>query len=719
MKDASDNGSDQTAGNRLTPGNVRVDGYLPIEEYGVIGNMRTAALCGRDGSIDLLCYPDFDSPSVFCRLLDAKKGGHFSVSPCGSSSCKQQYLLNTNVLVTRFLRKEGACQLTDYMPRPPRKAAQNTLYPWLLRHIQITRGTMKLAIECAPAFNYARDKHTARMVPDPHTEHREPNNAYERARRHSRTSDRKILFSSETLELDLRWIVRSDEDGRFPEIRWRLVEPGSGRDARLGPKAYAEVTLHEGQYLILVLREPINPRLCLPDPNREETRRMCTTTQCRALDPPLSCALAYDLLNGTIDFWLGWIGQCRYSGRWREAVERSALMLKLLVYEPSGAVVAAPTFSLPEEIGGTRNWDYRFTWIRDSSFVIYALIRIGMLGEAEAYMRFIEQRCSDANADGSLQIMYGIRGEKLLTEQVLDHMDGYRGSRPVRIGNGAYDHLQLDIYGELLDGAYLFNKFGSPISYDMWCNLRKLVNYVCDNWEREDMSIWEVRSRKRHFLYSKIMCWVAVDRGLRLSDKRVLPCPDRERWLRTRDTIYEQIQERGYNQELKCFTQSYEARDVVDAAVLIMPLVFFISPTDPRLINTIERILLPPEKGGLTANNLVYRCKWPWLMAAHDLDNVLTSHDGIAGEEGCFTMCCFWLVEALTRAGRHRHDLLLRARVMFQQLLSYANHLMLYAEEIAQGGEQLGNFPQAFTHIGMISTAYNLDRALRESHHNP
>ncbi|KAI9599539.1 glycoside hydrolase family 15 protein [Syncephalis fuscata] len=700
-KSAKDN---KYPSNHLTRGNVRVDGYLPIEEYGVIGNMRTAALCGRDGSIDLFCYPDFDSPSVFCRLLDAKKGGHFSVAPCQPSTCKQQYLLNTNMLVTRFLRKEGVCQVIDYMPRPSKKSQPKTLYPWLVRHIEMTRGEMTLCIECAPAFNYARSTHKTSLVPDDNTADREPIDTYDHVRRKTIINDKKILFSSEELNLDLRWIIRSDEDGRQPDVQWQLIEPNGDDDGLLGPKAYTEVTLSEGQQLILILREPVQKSLCCPSPNYQETKRMCTTTQCVTLDPPLSAALVYGTFHDTADYWLDWIAHCKYAGRWREAVERSALMLKLLVYEPSGAVVAAPTFSLPEEIGGTRNWDYRFTWIRDSSFAIYALIRIGMLTEAEAYMEFIEHRCADANPDGSLQIMYGIRGEKLLTEHTLDHLHGYRGSKPVRIGNGAYDHLQLDIYGELLDGAYLFNKFGNPISYDMWCNLRKLVNYVCDNWHREDTSIWEVRNQKRHFVYSKVMCWVAVDRGIRLSEKRVLPCPDRERWLTTRDMIYEQIQTQGYNKDLKCFSQSYEARDVVDASTLIMPLVFFISPTDPRLLGTMDRIMLPPEKGGLTANNLVYRY------------NVLAAHDGVSGEEGCFTMCCFWLVEALTRAGRYRHDLLMRARVMFQQLLGYANHLTLYAEEIAQGGEQLGNFPQAFTHIGVISTAFNLDRALQESH---
>jgi len=407
------------------------------------------------------------------------------------------------------------------------------------------------------------------------------------------------------------------------------------------------------------------------------------------------------LYKQTLAYWQKWISQSCYKGRWRENVHRSALTLKLLTYEPTGAVVASPTFGLPEEIGGPRNWDYRYTWIRDSAFTVYALMRLGMVQETERYMRYMEERCKDLNPDGSLNIMYSIDGEKELTEIELTHLDGYRSSKPVRIGNGAYDHLQLDIYGELLDAVYLFNKYGSPLSYDMWQSIRKLVNYVCDNWDQEDMSIWEVRGKKQNFTYSKIMCWVAVDRGIRLSEKRVLPCPDRDRWMRIRDTIYDEIMTKAWNPERKFFAQSYEALDALDSSVLIMPLVFFISPNDPRFISTVEQILLPPEKGGLMANNLAYRY------------NYETTDDGLGGGvEGSFSMCTLWLVEALTRAGKYDKKLLKKAEFIFEQMISYGNHLGLYSEEIASSGELLGNFPQAFTHLAFISAAFNLDRVL-------
>jgi GH15 family glucan-1,4-alpha-glucosidase len=399
-----------------------------------------------------------------------------------------------------------------------------------------------------------------------------------------------------------------------------------------------------------------------------------------------------------VDYWRRWIAKCTYTGRWREVVHRSALALKLLTYEPTGAIVAAPTCSLPEGVGGERNWDYRFTWIRDAAFTLYGLMRIGFTQEAAQFMRWIEARCHELNTDGSLQIMYGIDGRHTLTEETLEHLDGYKGSRPVRVGNEAYNQLQLDIYGELMDSVYLYNKYGSPISYDLWANLRQLVNWVCDNWQRKDEGVWEVRGGQQHFLYSKLMCWVALDRGLRLADKRSFPA-DRDRWLKVRDQIYEEIMTKGWNPKREAFVQHYGS-DSLDAANLMMPLVFFLSPTDPRMLSTLNAINSPPEKGGLVSNSLVYRY------------NVEETADGLQGEEGTFNICTFWLVEALTRAGRDNRARLDEARLMFEQMLGYANHLGLYAEETGSRGEALGNFPQAFTHLALISAAFNLDRAL-------
>ena len=406
---------------------------------------------------------------------------------------------------------------------------------------------------------------------------------------------------------------------------------------------------------------------------------------------------AEELFTQTVGYWRTWLSKCTYSGRWREMVHRSALVLKLLTFQPTGAIVAAPTCSLPEGIGGERNWDYRYTWIRDAAFTLYGLLRIGFTDEASHFMHWLEARCHELAPDGSLQIMYGIDGRHTLTEETLDHLEGYRGSSPVRIGNGAYDQLQLDIYGELLDSVYLYNKF-TPISYDLWKHLRRMINWVCDNWQRTDEGVWEVRGGQQHFVYSKLMCWVAVDRGIRLADKRSFPA-DRDRWLKVRDTIYEEIMEKGWDANRQAFIQRYGS-DSLDAANLMMPLVFFVSPTDPRMLKTLDATLQTPEKGGLVSNGLVYRY------------NIAESTDGLSGEEGTFNICTFWLVEALTRAGKADRSRLDDARLMFEQMLGYANHLGLYAEETGHHGEALGNFPQAFTHLALISAAFNLDRAL-------
>jgi GH15 family glucan-1,4-alpha-glucosidase len=392
----------------------------------------------------------------------------------------------------------------------------------------------------------------------------------------------------------------------------------------------------------------------------------------------------------TIDYWRRWLAQSRYRGRWREMVHRSALTLKLLTYEPTGAIVAAPTTSLPEQIGGERNWDYRYTWIRDAAFSLYGLLRLGFTEEAGAFMHWLTDRFREGveRSGDPLQTMYSIHGDRELPEQTLDHLEGYRGSAPVRIGNGAAEQLQLDIYGELIDSVYLYNKYGTPIYHEAWQDLSRVVNWVGENWDQPDEGIWEIRGGRKDFTLSRLMCWVAIERAIRMARQRGLPA-DLVRWMRHRDDIYEQIMERGWSEQRKTFVQHYGS-DVLDASLLLMPLVKFIAPTDPRWLSTLDAIT---EE--LVSDTLVQR------YHAH------AAPDGLLGDEGTFSICSFWYVEALARAGRVDD-----ARLAFEKMLTYANHLGLYSEEIGPTGELLGNFPQAFTHLALISAAFNLDREL-------
>jgi GH15 family glucan-1,4-alpha-glucosidase len=609
--------------------------YQPIENYGVIGNLRTAALVGMDGSVDWLCLPNFDSPSVFAAILDDGKGGRFRIAPPHDGvRHKQFYWPDTNVLVTRFLHPDGIGEIEDYMPVG---GAGGAAADQLVRRVRVVRGRMPFRLECRPAFDYARGHHETHL------------------------SEHGARFDGPGLSLGLA--------STLP-----LARDGAG--------VTADFTLGEGESTAFLLR--------LLDPDRAPGH--CPGT-----------GEAEDRFRETVAYWRRWLARCTYRGRWREAVQRSALALKLLTFAPTGAIVAAPTTSLPEGIGGRRNWDYRYTWIRDAAFTLYAFLRIGFTEEATHFMDWLEARWREGESScaGPLQLMYGVDGRSELAEEELAHLEGYRESRPVRIGNGASSQLQLDIYGELMDSVYLHNKYAAPVGYDAWSHLRKLVDWVCDNWGREDEGVWEVRGGRRHFVYSKFMSWVAIDRGLRLADKRSFPA-DRAKWLAARDAIYEEVMDKGWDAKRRAFVQAYGS-EALDASALLMPLVFFTAPNDPRTLATVDAIRKPFARGGLAADGLVYR--YDWRGAA----------DGFDSDEGTFNMCSFWLVEALTRAGRTDPGRLDDARLLFEQALGYANHLGLYAEQTGPSGEALGNFPQAFTHLALISAAFNLDRVLGET----
>ncbi|MEM7024960.1 MAG: glycoside hydrolase family 15 protein [Pseudomonadota bacterium] len=605
--------------------------YQPIENYGLIGDMHTCALVAIDGSIDWMCLPRFDSPSMFCAILDDAKGGSFRVAPIHEDDItyKQFYWPATNVLVTRFLSKEGASELVDFMVVDKSRKIRRTL----IRRITSLRGNIQIRAECRPAFNFARDSHETKIV------------------------DGGAEFHSKSMHVGLATKMPLSTDG-----------DGVTANFTLAPGESANFLLHE----------------------------LAEGESCTA---HLSEDAAEVAFRDTVRFWRNWVSQSKYRGRWREMVDRSALALKLLTYEPTGAIVAAPTCSLPEGIGGERNWDYRYTWIRDSAFTVYAFLRLGFTEEAKRFFEFISEGAT--HEDGTLQVMYGIDGRQKLTEEELHHLEGYMGSRPVRVGNGAYNQLQLDIYGELLDAVYLFNRYGQPIGYDPWRRVCHLVDWVCDNWQRKDEGIWEVRGGAQHFLYSKMMCWVAVDRALKVAEARSFP-GNRDRWLKVRDQIYREIMEKGWNEKRQAFVQHFDS-DALDAANLMMVLALFVSPIDPRMLKTLDAMMLPPEQGGLVANNLVYRY------------NVEHTADGLSGQEGTFNICTFWLVEALTRAGRFDPERLEDGRLIFERMLGFANHLGLFAEETSATGAALGNFPQAFTHLALISAAVNLDRALGDA----
>ncbi|POA83851.1 glycoside hydrolase family 15 protein [Pseudomonas protegens] len=589
----------------------------PIDAHGIIGDMRSAALVDDQGSIDFFCWPEFDSPSIFCSLLDSPAAGIFELAPVLADARRQQiYLPDSNVLQTRWLGTEAVVEVTDLLTIDD----DPEQLPLLIRRVRVVSGQATLRLHCAPRLDYGRAATGARQEGD------------------------SVCF----------------EAPGQPGLRLLGDQPlYLERDS-----VRAEFVLQQGQGAEFILGGVDDLRVRHGDSELHITR--------------------------TLKFWRDWIGQSNYRGRWREMVNRSALALKLLTSRRHGAILAAATFGLPESPGGERNWDYRYTWVRDASFTVYAFMRLGFVEEANAYMGWLRGRVSDCHGQPmKLNILYGIDGRQELPETELGHLSGHGGAQPVRIGNQAYDQVQLDIFGELLDAVYLVNKYGEAISHEGWKHTVQVVDQVCDSWQSKDVGIWEMRGEQHHFLHSRLMCWVAVDRAIRLASKRSLPAPF-ARWDQTRQAIYDDIWCRFWNQEHGHFVQ-HIGSTALDGSMLLMPLVRFVSAKDPRWLATLDAI----EKS-LVRDGMVYRYR-----------NDDSQIDGLAGTEGAFAACSFWYVECLARAGR-----LEQAHLEFEQLLRYANPLGLYAEEFDSHGRHLGNTPQALTHLALISAASFLDRRL-------
>jgi GH15 family glucan-1,4-alpha-glucosidase len=592
----------------------------PISEHGLIGDLHTAALVSTRGTVDWLCLPRFDSPSVFASILDTERGGSFRIAPEDPDcTVKQLYFPDTAVLATRFLSPSGVGEVIDFMPAVG--AGVDPGHRRLVLIIQVVRGEMHFVVHCDPRFDYGRQPHELHVT------------------------DGGAVFST-------------------PDLTLMLHGHGVERD---DPGVRARVALRAGERTGFVLEAD------------------------GQLGPaPLPGYELEALFEQTRLFWRGWLGKSNYRGRWREIVDRSAITLKLLIHAPTGAPVAAPTAGLPEQLGGERNWDYRYTWVRDGSFSVAALLGLGFRDEAEQFIHWLGDRIRerDGVANGPLQIMYRVDGSPDLPEHELDHLAGHRDSRPVRIGNGAADQIQLDIYGEMMDAVYAADQAGLELDHATWVELAAVIDWLCDNWDQAEAGIWETRGGDKDFVYGRLMSWVALDRAVRLAVSRGRPA-NVLRWMGERDAIYTQIMEDGFNRELGAFVQHYGS-DVLDASLLKMPLAGFVAPRDPLWLSTLEAM-----DRTLVSDSLVYRY------------DPAASPDGLRGAEGTFSICTFWYVEALARSGRLRD-----ARLVFEKMHGYANHLGLFSEEIGLTGDQLGNFPQAFTHLALIRAAVTLDGLL-------
>ena len=604
------------------------ESYKPISDYGLIGNCHSAALVGLDGSIDWCCLPRFDSDAIFARLLDWRKGGYFRVAPRGVTWVRRRYLPGTNVLETTFETDTGVARLIDFMPTHPHGRPEGPLESGPTQRVARVLECTTGSIQFAVECYPRFDYGT--IVP--HAAVDGPHTGFTHGGSHALS----FYCSAPLWEAD---------DGFRAEGALRS-----------GQKLHAAVTYQ--------------PRFSHTSDALNEDKVEIE-------------------LSETVRFWEEWSALCSYQGEYRDDVLRSALTLKALTYAPSGALVAAPTTSLPEALGGSRNWDYRFTWIRDASFALYSLSILGYTQEARAFKDWLEWSTMGRASD--LQVMYGLGGERRLTEAELPELEGYRRSRPVRVGNAAHSQFQLDIYGEVLDSAHLYRKFAGEMDREYWEYLRRVVEFVIDHWREPDEGIWEVRRGRQHFVFSKVWCWVALDRAIKAARALQLP-GDVDRWRAVRAQIKEDVLARGYDPGRGAFVQAYDSKSL-DAANLMLPLVGFIRADDPRMRSTIAAI----ERELASPQGHLYRYR--------DYD------DGLGGEEGTFTTCTFWLADDLILLGEVD-----RARALFESLRGCANDLGLMSEEIdPETGQMLGNFPQAFSHMALINTAVQLGRAKSHS----
>jgi alpha,alpha-trehalase len=605
----------------MTRGKER--GYRPIRDYALVGDGHTAALVAKDGSIDWCCWPRFDSPAVFCRLLDARRGGFSQLCPAAEFEVSRAYVGTTNVLAADFKTEGGSARLTDFMPveRLTESHRGEDIAPSyrILRLVEGLSGSVEMEVSFRPTFDYARAETSLSPC----------------------EGGAVATAGREALALSCAAEMRPDETGAL-----------AGR-----------FKVREGERVWVALN-------------------YFTDAQGKEVKPPP--AEADEDLKKTLGYWKEWWHACRYEGPYSEHVRRSALVLKLLSYEPTGALVAAPTTSLPEEVGGVRNWDYRYTWLRDSSLILYTMLLLGYHDEAKDFFGWLD--ALGIPRKKHLQIMYTLEGKSFLPEERLEHLEGYRGSRPVRVGNAAFDQTQLDIYGEVLDAAHLYHvRTRQHIPDSWWDDIQFMAERTVEGWREPDNGIWEVRGGPRHFLYSKLLCWVALDRAVRLAG-RSHPKADVSRWKKERDEIREKILREGYNERVGAFTQ-YLGGDALDASALIIPQTGFLPPTDERVKSTVEKI-----RERLTSHGLVYR---------------YLNEDGLPGGEGTFALCSFWLVDNLALQGRVEE-----ARELFERIIAYASDLGLLSEEIDPAGDELlGNYPQGFSHLALIRSAINISRA--------